>query len=568
MRWLLMMTALYAGSAFAETNKGVWTPDQGDGTYFNPILNGDYSDPDVLRVGDDYYLTASSFTNMPGLPILHSRDLVNWEIIGHALTRLEPAGHYAAPRHGGGVWAPAIRFHAGKYLIYYPDPDYGIFVVSATSPAGPWSAPVQVDATKGAIDPAPFWDDNGQGYLAYAYAASRAGINNVIDLKRLSADGDKTEGEAVRIIDASHLPPVKTSQGVFPWQTTEGPKLYKRNGWYYVFAPSGGVKSGWQGVFRSRSITGPYEGRNVLDQGNTQINGPHQGAWVTTPSGVDWFIHFQDTDTYGRRVWLEPMVWGKSGAIEDWPIIGDRQKNEIFGQPVLSHKKPNAPTQPIATPVVSDSFAGGYHAGWQWSANPGEGWTDPAITSALRLKAVSSSVNLWEAPNLLTQKLPNLSFSATTRVDFKPKAVGERAGLVVLGYDYGWVGLENTAAGPRLVAVTRPQSNLNGPETVVTANESVAGPVWVRATLSPVASDDPGPNIIKAWPKLPSTLAQVQFSYSLDGNHFTPLGARWTATPGRWVGAQIGLFDQAASGTPAYTSTKSGYADFYDFKID
>ena len=568
MRILLTALAFLATPVLAEPYSGAWVPDQGDGSYINPILNGDYSDPDVVRVGGDYYLTASSFTNMPGLPILHSKDLVNWEVIGHALTRLPPNGHFSAPRRGGGVWAPAIRHHGGKFLIYYPDPDYGIFVVTATDPAGPWSAPVLVDNTKGAIDPAPFWDDDSAGYLVFAYAGSRAGINNVIDLKRLSADGTRTEGEAIRLIDAGKMPPVRTSQGALNWQTTEGPKLYKRNGFYYIFAPSGGVKSGWQGVFRSKSITGPYEGRDVLDQGATSTNGPHQGAWVDTPAGEDWFVHFQDTDSYGRRVWLEPMIWGKSGDIKDWPVIGDRQKGQTFGIPVLHHRKPDLPKQPVMTPVVNDEFDSGYHLGWQWSANPAEGWTDPNAAGVLRLNSVSSSVNLWEAPNLLTQKLPALTFSVTTQMNFQPKAVGERAGLLVLGYDYGWIGMENTTDGVRLVTIARPKSNLNGNEITSVSPLKVDGPVWLRMHFEPVTSDDPGPNVIKAWPRLPSTNARVTFSYSTDGVTYATLGPVMIMTPGRWVGAQIGLFTQAASGTPAFTSTKSGFADFDHFKIE
>jgi beta-xylosidase len=568
MRVFLTALALLATPVLARPPSGAWMSDQSDGTYINPILNGDYSDPDVVRVGDDYYLTASSFTNMPGLPILHSKDLVNWEIIGHALTRLPPDGHFSAPRRGGGVWAPAIRHHDGKFLIYYPDPDYGIFVVTATDPAGPWSPPVLVDDTRGAIDPAPFWDDDGAGYLVFAYAGSRAGINNVIDLKRLNADGTRTEREAMRIIDATKLPPVETSQGRLNWQTTEGPKLYKRNGFYYIFAPSGGVKSGWQGVFRSKSITGPYEGRDVLDQGQTTINGPHQGAWVDTPSGEDWFVHFQDTDSYGRRVWLEPMMWGKNGDIKDWPVIGARQKGQTFGVPVVRHKKPTLPEQPVAIPIVDDEFDAGYHLGWQWSANPGDVWTDPAAKGILRLNSVSSSVNLWESPNLLTQKLPALAFSATTQISFQPKAVGERAGLLVLGYDYGWIGMENTSDGIRLVMVTRQKSNLNGEETTAVAPLKVDGTVWLRARFEPVSSDDPGGNVIKAWPRLPSTHARVTFSYSIDGVTFVTLGQPMTTTPGRWVGAQIGLFAQAASGTPAFTATKTGFADFDHFQIE
>ena len=550
-------------SVFAQTHPGIWQSDQGDGTYINPVLNGDYSDPDVVRVGSDYYLTASSFNNMPGLPILHSRDLVNWQIIGHAVSRLPPYGHFSAPRRGGGVWAPSIRFRDGKFLIYYPDPDFGIFVVTATDPAGPWSEPQLVDDTRGAIDPAPFWDDDGRGYLVFAYAGSRAGFGNVIDMKVLNAEGTKTLGPAIRLIDGNKMAKVKTSQGLLAWQTTEGPKLYKRDGYYYIFAPSGGVKSGWQGVFRSKTLTGPYEGRDVLDQGNTETNGPHQGAWVDTPTGEDWFIHFQDTDTYGRRVWLEPLVWTGDG----WPVIGDPQKNETFGRPVTRHAKPNPAVKIPSTPAVNDRFDDGFHLGWQWSANPGDGWFDPTVKGILRLNSVSTSSNLWEAPNLLTQKLPGLTFSATTQLTFMPRAIGERAGLVVLGYDYGWIGLENTIDGLRLVLINRQRANLNGDEIILTAPVRIEGPVFLRASLEPVISDEPGPNVIKAWRRLPSTQAQVRFSYSFDGKSFTTFGPAMTAPPGRWVGAQIGLFAQAPAGTPSNTATRAGWADFDDFII-
>jgi len=552
---------------------GIWVPDQRDGRYVNPVLNGDYSDPDVVRVGADYYLTASSFTQVPGLPILHSRDLVNWTLIGHALQRNVPEAHHATSRHGGGVWAPSIRHHGERFLIYYPDPDFGIFMVSAVDPKGPWTKPVLVDDTKGAIDPAPFWDDDGQGWLAFGFAASRAGINNRIALRRLSADGMHTEGEARTIIDAGALPPTSTSRGPMPWFTTEGPKLYKRGGWYYVFAPSGSVKGGWQGVFRSRQIDGPYEARNVMDQGGTWINGPHQGAWVDTPSGQDWFLHFQDTDAYGRRVFLEPMQWSADG----WPLIGERQTQQDFGQPVSAHSKPDLPPQPVAVPPVDDDFRDGPHLGWQWAANPMDDWLDRSVRGSLRLKSVSSSANLWEAGQLLTQKLPGMSFSATVQLSLTPNLAGERAGLLVMGYDYGWIGLEQTADGLRLVQVTRLNADLGqhlgraqqSAETVLTAPVKVMGPVQVRVSLSPVtvASRPPADRIY--WPSmLRSTNAQVRFSYSVDGGvTFAPIGPGFVALPGRWVGAQIGLFAQAASGTPSFTATRVGYAEFANFRV-
>jgi beta-xylosidase len=276
----------------------VWNPDLGNGNYKNPVLNADYSDPDAIRVGNDYYLTSSSFEDVPGLPVLHSKDLVNWRIIGYALPRLTPDAHFSVPRHGEGVWAPSIRFHKGIFYIYYPDPDFGIYVMKATNPAGPWSQPKLVAGGKGLIDPCPLWDDNGKTWLVHAFAGSRAGIKSVIAIKQLNGAGDTAIDAGVIVYDGHELDP-----------TIEGPKLYKRNGYYYIFAPAGGVPTGWQLVLRSKNIYGPYERKVVMDQGASPVNGPHQGAWVTTQIGEDWFLHFQDKEAYGRVVHLQPMQW-------------------------------------------------------------------------------------------------------------------------------------------------------------------------------------------------------------------------------------------------------------------
>ena len=296
------------GSAQAPSQPA-WVPNRGDSTYTNPVLYADYSDPDVIRVGGDYYMTASSFNAVPGLPVLHSRDMVNWRLIGHALPRLSPEDLFATPQHGKGPWAPALRHHDGRFWIYYPEPDLGIFVVTATNPAGPWSTPVLVRGGKGLIDPCPLWDGNGRVYMVHAWARSRAGFANVLTLNRLSADGLYAEDEGTVIIDGDKIP---------GYRTLEGPKFYKRKGEYWFFAPAGGVKSGWQSVFRSKAVDGPYESRIVFEQGSTDINGPHQGAWVDTPAGEDWFFHFQDLDAYGRVVHLQPMKWRKDG----WPVSG------------------------------------------------------------------------------------------------------------------------------------------------------------------------------------------------------------------------------------------------------
>ncbi len=517
-------------AAFAVATKPAWVPDNGDGTYNNPVLFADYSDPDVIRVGENYWLTSSSFSHVPGLPILHSRDLVNWSLVNHALPRLMPADRFAVPRPGESVWAPAIRFHGGRYWIYYPDPDFGIYVVTADDPRKKWSDPVLVLGGKGLIDPCPFWDDDGQAYLIHGWAKSRSGISNRLTLRRLSADGLHTVDHGNTLVEGADLA---------GWRTIEGPKLYRRGSYYYIFAPAGGVTEGYQAVFRSKAITGPYEARIVLEQGKTSINGPHQGAWVDTPSGESWFVHFQDRGPYGRIVHLEPMRWREDG----WPEMGEPGPNGV-GQPVLRHAKPAVTAQPIAVPATSDDFSGPkYGLQWQWQANPDEKWATIRAGQGLSLTSVAArGQSLWDAPNLLLQKFPAPHFVVTTRVDATDLKSSEDAGLVVFGYSYAWIGLRRTAAGLRLVFATCPSANEGGTEKEI-ANIAAEA----RAVLLRVAVDD---------------RAQCSFSYSTDGNSFTALGAKFQATVSRWVGAKVGVFAQAPR-----ASTEPGHADFAWFRV-
>lgn len=552
-------------SSYSTNIKGQWQPDLGNGNYQNPVLQGDYSDPDVIRVGDDYYLTASSFNMIPGLPVLHSTDLVNWKVISHALPYLSPVGHYSSPRHGGGVWAPTIRLHNGYFMIYYADPDFGMFMTKAKDPVGPWSEPVLVDNTKGAIDPAPFWDENGDGYLVYAFARSRSGKSNIIELKRLNSDGTKSFGPATTIIQGEQYPPVLTSQGVKPWFTIEGPKLYKRNDYYYIFAPAGSVKGGWQAVFRAKSITGPYEARLVMDQGTTEVNGPHQGAWVRSAFNEDWFIHFQDTDSFGRRVFLQPLQWLDSG----WPLIGKKQAKYDFGEPVLQHKMPEAGKKVSPySPDVSDEFNDGIHLGWQWNANPMDNWVQPQTAGVLRLNSVSSDANLWQAGNVLLQKLPGMVFTAETKLTMHALREGERAGLLAMGQDYSWIGIENTVDGLRLIRSYRKQARTFGQEEKITAPVAVGSSVWLRVNIEPVIVSEPKPDYPSIYSAmLRSFRAKANFEYSLDGERYVPLGSPVLIDQGRWVSSKVGLFAQSASDTPAFTATSVGYAEFSYFRV-
>lgn len=551
-----ILAVAFAASGAADAAS--WQPDLGNGMYRNPILAGDYSDPDVVRVGQDFYLVASSFTNVPGLPILHSRDLVNWTIVGHALDHLEPAAHFSIPRRGGGVWAPAIRYRNGRFLIYYPDPDRGIFVVTAKNPRGPWSTPQRVSNERGEIDPAPFWDEQGRGWLLNAWAGNRAGFNNRITLRRLNPDGTRVVGPPRTIINGEDFAPVTTRDGVRRWKVIEGPKLYFRNGWYYLFAPAGGVKQGWQGVFRSRRIEGPYEARNVLDQGATDVNGPHQGALVLA-GGADWFFHFQDRDGYGRVVHLEPVSW-RAG----WPVVGADPDGDGRGEPVQDYPKPHVPPQPIATPQASDEFAGALNPAWQWNSNPAKDWAKVS-DGRLCLKSVSAPADLFEAGNLLSQKLPAPRFDVMTKLAFAPLRTGERAGLAIAGQTYAFVGLERTPDGLRVLQAWSEASGEHRAWGPVVSGDGI----WLRMAVEPTELSVSGPSEKEF--DMPSTHRKIEpkarFSYSLDGTRYEPIGPAFVGSAGRWTGAQIGLFATAPFGTQAATATTVGKACFDWFRI-
>ena len=298
---------------------------QARGSYRNPILFADYSDPDVIRDGNNYYLISSSFEFVPAIPILQSNDLVHWTIIGHVLPRIDLDPRYdmvGGNRYGRGVWAPSLRKHNGIFYIYFPTPDEGIFMTSAAKITGPWSKPVAVIAQAGLEDPCPFWDDDGKAYLVH----SKKGAGPLI-LHAMSPDGKMVLDDGKEIVrDQQNLP------------TLEGPKLYKRNGYYYIFAPFGGVGTGSQVVLRSMSIDGPYEHRVVLHQGDTRINGPHQGGYIESQDGKGWFIHFQSHGAHGRIDHLEPVRWE-----DDWPIMGDAPAGTTVGRPVSTWAIPDHP---------------------------------------------------------------------------------------------------------------------------------------------------------------------------------------------------------------------------------
>ena len=511
---ILLMT--YCCNPLLAQNKStiskVWVADNEDGTYTNPVLYADYSDPDAIRVGDDYYLVASSFNCIPGLPILHSRDLVNWELIGHALQKQPPFDVFSRVQHGGGVWAPCIRYHNHEFYIFYPDPDFGIYMVKTTNPAEVWSEPLLMQPGKGLIDPSPFWDKDGKAYLAYALAGSRAGVKSVIMISRMAVDGTKLIGNSVMVLDGHKNHP-----------TVEGPKFYKRNGYYYILAPAGGVATGWQIALRSKNIFGPYEAKTVMEQGQTDINGPHQGAWVDTKTGEHWFLNFQDMGAYGRVLHLNPMKW-----INDWPVIGTDKLQSGIGNPVRTFKKPNVgKTYPVVTPPESDEFnSSELGLQWQWHANYQTTWGYPSGNLGFfRLNCIPrppEAVNLWNVSNLMLQKFPAREFTATAKLTFDARFDKEEVGLVVMGLDYCKISLSRENGKLEVRTGLCKQADKGGKEEL-----SLPGPVATSTIFFRV-------QVRKG--------AECSFSYSTDGAGFIQTNSSFKAVQGRWIGAKVGLY--------------------------
>lgn len=545
-----LLAALPMAAQQKEYVSQVWVADRGDGTYQNPVLYADYSDPDACRVGNDFYMTSSSFNCLPGLQILHSNDLVNWRIIGAAIPyRLTPVSTPERPEHGNRVWAPAIRHHNGEFYIFWGDPDQGVFMTKARDPQGPWTEPVLVKVGQGIIDPCPLWDDDGQVYLIHAYAGSRAQLKSVIAICQLNE-------EATQAVTPSRI----VFDGHEAHATCEGPKFYKKGGYYYIFHPAGGVPTGWQVVLRSKNVYGPYECKTVLAQGNTSVNGPHQGAWVDTPTGEDWFLHFQDVGAYGRLVHLQPMKW-KDG----WPVIGTDPDGDGCGEPVLSHRKPDVGrTYPVCTPQESDEFDGyTLSPQWQWHANINEKWAyyagNHGFVRLYSYPVVPQYRNLWDVANLLLQKTPAPNFTATMKLTFSPtkQYKGERTGLVVMGMDYAALVLENAADEMTLSQVVCHGADKGQPEQVNASVGLKESTVYLRVKFGcdgrKIAQSEGGHDL----------LVTCDFSYSTDGRTFSPLGTTFQAREGKWIGTKVGTFCTR----PAIKANDGGWADVDWFRI-
>ncbi|NVM64448.1 beta-xylosidase [Mucilaginibacter sp. SG538B] len=480
---------------------GNWTNwgDQPDGTYRNPVLPGDYSDVDCIRVGTDYYAVSSTFQYSPGFVILHSRDLVNWRILGHAvndISVISPAMNYTRmDRYGRGIWAGAIRYHNNRFWIYFGDPDEGYFMSSATRPEGPWAPLKHVLSEKGWDDCCPFWDDDGQGYLI----GTRFADNYKIHLFKMSADGSVIDRESDKVIYQS--------------QGSEANKLYKINGYYYHLFSE--VRNNVRVLMmeRAKDIRGPYEGPKQLSEGQPQFNEPNQGGLVQTTDSKWYFLtHHGSGDWSGRILSLLPVTWTNG-----WPIIG-RPNAAGLGEMVWQAPMPVTGTGRVV-PQSSDEFNRSVPGPqWEWNYQPRAGkWSLTQRKGWLRLHAFKPLKNdLLYAGNTITQRCYRTGANeVTVKIDLSGMAVGQRAGLSHFGAPhYAAAGVVQTSSGKQLQFFT---------ENAVTDGPIIKGnSIWLRTV----------------W----GLDGKSNFTYSTDGRHFKPIGETYQLRWGSYRGDRLAIY--------------------------
>lgn len=475
--------------------------DLGNGTYRNPVLPGDFSDLDCIRVGADYYAISSTFQFSPGMVILHSKDLVNWKILSHAvndITQISADMNWdKMNRYGKGIWAGAIRYHKKKFWIYFGTPDEGYFMTTAKNPAGPWEPLHHVLNEKGWDDGCPFWDDDGQGYFIGTHFSDGYKIH----LFKMTADGKELIKESDRVIYQS--------------KGSEANKLYKVNGTYYHFFSE--VKKDGRSIMmeRSKNIYGPYTEVKQLSHSQKEFHEPNQGGIVQTQKG-DWFFlthHGSGGDWSGRIMSLLPVNW-----IDGWPIIGEAGADTI-GRMVWSGIKP-IKTSAKLSPQTNDEFSNKFLLPqWEWNYQPrSNNWSLTERKGWLRLKAFKpiEENNLLKAGNTLTQRSYRTAVNEVIiKVDISNMTSGQKAGLCHFGSpSYSSFGI---------VCDTAKFIEYNVKGVIVKGPSINANIIWLKST----------------WGLDGKSL----YYYSLDGITYTVFGNIYQLAWGAYRGDRIGIYN-------------------------
>ena len=549
--FLFFLQAIILAAQTSPKPTGQWG-DQGDGNFRNPILRADYSDPDPLRVGNDYYMVASTFEDYPGVTVLHSKDLVNWQTIGAAFTHLnQVSDDYTwrrMRRYNGGVYAPTITYHNGRYYIYanlYTD---GYYMAWADKPEGPWHEQMLRDRNGRLLkvprwsDPCPLWDDDGRAYLMTSHPRRTHWYSYLF---QMSPDGtqllDADSAALAANTDFYEWPGGGTI--VSPYHSSEGNRIFKKDGYYYLQHIEFTNLGQGEGTYIARSINlygtlpdgrlgspghpGSYEMRpieRVASRDSMQL--PGQGGYVTTPDGRWWWIgQFTRDEPEGRVPWLCPVTWE-----EGWPVIGS---------PLTSMSKPIQGFE-SQLPQGSDDFSlntkpSTLNCIWRWNHTPrNDYWSLTERPGWLRLRAFRPAKpgGFFQAGNTLVQHtMPSDSTIIVTRLDVNQMTNGQRAGIAVFngGKSYALIGVRDG----RLYVDT------DGTITDGPALKKGQKPVLLRVYINKEG--------------------QARFAYSAKGHRFLPLGAPYQLVAGNFRGARVGLFSYN-------TGADEGIADFDYFK--
>jgi beta-xylosidase len=485
--------------------------DNSDGTYTNPVIFADFPDPDVIRVGDTYYMVSTTMFIFPGVTILKSNDLVNWEYCSNAIPRFDYGQCYnldGCSRYGHGQWATSLKYNNGRFYLLFITLNEGGFICSSTNAAGPWEIK---KLPKGFYDPGLFFDDDGRIYVAHGYG------------KIYITEVDKA------------FAPISTDSLVFTGDIRdglEGSHVYKINNYYYLYCTYGGV-DGIQVALRSGSIYGPYEEKVVLRDTTKSINfGVHQGALIRTQTNEWWTLLFVDSGPFGRCPSLHPVTW-----IDNWPVAG------ISGKGVIRYKKPNVgKSYQVKDLPASDEFSDNAPGmQWGWNHNPDSTkWSLTKRPGFLRLETASVVQNLPDSRNTLTQRIfanydQTIPTTGTTRIELNYMKDGDIAGLAVFQDPYAFIGVRQNKGVKSLIMV-----NNGKPIDSLTIRKNV---IYLRSIASNISQ-------------------KATFEFSFDNKVFVPLGNELAMkfNLSVFTGNKFCLFNYA-------TRESGGHVDFDWFRM-
>ncbi|MCO5949904.1 glycoside hydrolase family 43 protein [Mucilaginibacter flavidus] len=511
-KWIVLFYLLLFCTAtiFAQVKdrqKQVWTPDNGNGTFTNPLMWGDWPDPDIIRVGDDFFFISTSMHYVPGSPIAKSKDLVNWEMAGYAVPRYDEDPRFdmkGGTLYLNGSWANTLRYHNGKFYVGFDTQHAGggtghFSMCVADDVKGPWKRTIFPERL---YDPGLFFDDDGKAYVAHG--------KGTIYITPLADDALSVAGKPVKVIEK---------------EPVEGSHMYKINGKYYIFSPAAGIGS--QMCFRSDHVYGPYEKKVVMHDTRNTPYGVHQGGLVQLKNGDWWCLIMDDRGPIGRTTRLEPVTW-----VDGWPMIGMKNdKGEWVG--VDTFKKPDVGgTCPIIVPPTADEFnSPKLGLQWQWNHNPDpEKWSLTEHKGYMRLKAGKAN-NLAGARNTLTQRVQGPYSNGIVEMHVSGMKDGDIAGFGIFQFPYAFVSVQQKGTKREIVMV-------NNDTTITTLNFS-GTTVWFKANVTHVGF-------------------KASFAYSTDGKNYHPIGNELKMGLGLdWTANRFALFNYSTNETGA-----GGYADF------